>query len=137
MKFEDRWNRNYSYAKDYYIKHGDLNVPYNYVTEDGFKLGTFISNQRTGYNGTGTSKFSFERIEKLENIGMIWDVRLYKLLNTEITDKNKKNIYKSLLKKVSTIINDLSGSYFLDVDDVYYVNELVMEDLEEKKFIKK
>lgn len=137
MKFNERWDRNYLYAKEYYMKYGNLNVPWNYVLEDGFKLGSFISNQRTAYNGTGTSKFSIERIEKLENIGMIWNVRLYKLLNQEITDKTKKKVYKMLLKKIYNLLDSLDGSYFYSIDDVYYVNQLVMEELEDKKLIKK
>jgi len=67
--YEPVWQKNFQYAQEYYLKHGDLLVPRHYECSDGFKLDTWLQNQRTKYR---TGKLSDDRIEKLESIGMIW-----------------------------------------------------------------
>ena len=82
MVWEDKgsrsWNRFYAAAKTYYEANGDLNVPKQYVTESGVKLGVWIGNLRT-YRKTGIQKnyLTVERIEALDALGMIWDVPDY------------------------------------------------------------
>ena len=49
MRFEKKktmlpWDEMYVYAKQYYEKHGNLEVPQKYVTDDGVKLGQWITN---------------------------------------------------------------------------------------------
>lgn len=56
-------------AKEYYQKYGNLNVNIKYATEDGVKLGIWISSQRYAYN---KNKLSEDRIHRLESIGMSW-----------------------------------------------------------------
>jgi len=48
---------------------GDANTPYSYTTSDGYKLGSWQSNQRYYYKN---SKLDTERIKRLEEIGFIW-----------------------------------------------------------------
>lgn len=67
----DNWNINYELAKQYYMENGDLLVPSNYETNEKAKLGMWISRQRKDYK---TGKLSDERIEMLENIGMVWSI---------------------------------------------------------------
>ena len=78
------WEDHYDLAKKYYKKYGDLRIPYTFKTndginysEDGFKLGSWIAEQKNAYKGTGTNKIDSEKIKKLEDIGMIWDVLDY------------------------------------------------------------
>ena len=40
--FTQRWEYGYAKAKDLYEKHGDINAPATYVTEDGFPLGKWL-----------------------------------------------------------------------------------------------
>ena len=47
--FDAKWEQGYALAMNYAAKHGDLNVPVNYTTEEGKKLGAWILNQRTAY----------------------------------------------------------------------------------------
>ena len=68
------WAFAYERARAYYLEHGNLTVSSQYVTDDGFKLGAWISNQRTKYKN---SKLEDSRISMLEDIGMCWS------LNTE------------------------------------------------------
>lgn len=65
-----KWEKGYSAAKEYAKRNGDLLVPTSYVTEDGFKLGTWIQRQRRVYQ-KGTILES--RKNKLIDIGMVWE----------------------------------------------------------------
>lgn len=64
---QDRWMKYYQAAEKYYKKHGNLNVPHEYVNEDGLSLGYWIDNQRR--NGSGSSN----RTDMLNQIGIIWE----------------------------------------------------------------
>lgn len=67
------WESQYLEAKKYFEKHGNLRVPHSYVSETGFKLGIWINNLRENYRGYSGTGISRERIERLSNIGMIWN----------------------------------------------------------------
>lgn len=67
----DNWLMNYELAKQYYRENGDSLVPSTYETKGSIKLGMWISHQRRDYK---SSKLSVERINLLENIGMVWSV---------------------------------------------------------------
>lgn len=41
------WEEYYEYAKKYYEQHGDLEVPFDYTTEEGIKLGHWVFRQRS------------------------------------------------------------------------------------------
>ena len=77
--FTDRsWKRHYACAQAYYMRHGDLRVPTVYVTEEGFPLGRWISSLRTyRKNGVKVRFLSPERIQALDDIGMVWTVPDY------------------------------------------------------------
>lgn len=69
------WERNYAAAKEYYKSFGNLNVPIRYESDDGIKLGQWVSNLRSfKRNHTNRRYLNEERIKNLEQIGMIWDV---------------------------------------------------------------
>ena len=72
------WQRSYSAAKAYFEANGNLQVPINYVTDDGIRLGAWISNLRTyRKNDNHKSLLTEDRLKQLEAIGMIWDVPDY------------------------------------------------------------
>ena len=54
--FEDEWNKHYAYLKKYYETFGNSDVPQNYITSDGFKLGDWLSTQRVAYKNGVVSK---------------------------------------------------------------------------------
>ncbi len=75
---ERSWKRHYECAQAYYMRHGDLRVPTTYVAEDGVQLGRWISNLRTyRKNGVKVRFLSPERIQALDEIGMLWNVPDY------------------------------------------------------------
>ena len=64
------WENGYSHAETYFEKYGDLQVPYSYISSDGFKLGDWISNQREKYV---EGRINPERIERLNQLHMLWE----------------------------------------------------------------
>ena len=72
------WEKNFSAAVEYAKKYGVLNPKAVYVTEDGVRLGSWISNIRT-YRKCGIQRnyLTDERIAALDKIGMVWDAPNY------------------------------------------------------------
>lgn len=62
----------YALARQYYIDHGDLDVPSNYVTPNGERLGTWVNRQRRIRDGKIKGSLTAERIRALDQIGMSW-----------------------------------------------------------------
>ena len=56
----DLWEQNYAAATQYYLEHGDLEIPSVYKTADGVWLGSWVSRQRQALN-SGSSALSSER----------------------------------------------------------------------------
>ncbi len=69
------WEQNYHAALQYYREHGNLDVPYYYVTPDGMKLGVWIANTRFARRtkGTGRAELSNDQIARLDELGMLWE----------------------------------------------------------------
>jgi len=72
------WAKNYAAAKKYRETHGDLNAPKKYVDEDGVALGAWLANIRAWENAGAHQKYlTPERIQQLNDLGMVWDVLDY------------------------------------------------------------
>lgn len=72
------WEKYYEAAKKYVENHGDLLPTYQYIDEDGLRLGAWICSQRTARkNGITQFGLTEERIARLDEIGMVWDVPDY------------------------------------------------------------
>lgn len=65
-----RWYENYGRAKKYFEEHGDLNVPYDYKSEDGVSLYRWLNGQRNNRRA-----LSDEQIKLLEDMGFDWTTR--------------------------------------------------------------
>ena len=70
--YGDQWEETYKLAKDYYNEHGDLNIGGAYECR-GVKLGQWITAQRNLWK---SGKLSKKRADKLDAIGMVWDLSL-------------------------------------------------------------
>jgi superfamily II DNA or RNA helicase len=74
-RLEISWDRNFQAAQNYFKTYGNLEVPINYCTSEGFALGAWISNLRQKRKNREISNLlNGERIQQLDSIGMIWDV---------------------------------------------------------------
>ena len=64
------WYQFYNEAVRYYNEHGDINIPTDYITKDGLKLGRWLLYQRYNYrNGI----LSESKAKYLENLNINWD----------------------------------------------------------------
>ena len=69
------WERNFEAAKEYYDTFGNLNVVARYVTETGLSLGAWIARLRILRKNQSQQRYlTPERIQALDEIGMVWDV---------------------------------------------------------------
>ena len=75
---EERWNRNFRALRAYYERYGDLDVPVDYVTSDGIKLGALVKNMRFKRDTKYRRCLTPERLKMLDDMGMIWDLEAYR-----------------------------------------------------------
>lgn len=68
-RLELAWERGYRTAKAYYEEHGNLLADIDYVSPDGYPLGSWLANQRSL---KVRSLLLPCREEKLDEIGMVW-----------------------------------------------------------------
>ncbi|MFI3165989.1 MAG: helicase associated domain-containing protein, partial [Bacillota bacterium] len=68
-QFQNKWNTGYEYAKAYYAENDNINVPLDYISDDGYKLGVWILSQRNKYKANKLKKIE---ISKLEDLDIIW-----------------------------------------------------------------
>ena len=70
-----KWSDGYKHAQEFYDLNGNLLVPCSYVCPDGYKLGQWIRSQRSARKGNSYAQITPERIELLDKIGMVWEVK--------------------------------------------------------------
>lgn len=73
---ERDWLAFYRLAEQYRREHGDLLVPNDYVCQ-GKRLGAWIGTQRMEYKSRTNLRFTQARVDLLNAIGMVWDVRQF------------------------------------------------------------
>ena len=67
----DLWEQNYA-ATQYYLEHGDLEIPIKYETPSGFGLGVWLGAQRAAHKA---GELPQEQVERLDALGMDWTNR--------------------------------------------------------------
>ena len=68
----DLWEQNYAAATQYYLEHGDLEVPIKYEMPSGFGLGVWLGAQRAAHKA---GELPQEQVERLDALGMDWTNR--------------------------------------------------------------
>ena len=68
---EAKWDGAFRRAEEYRAAHGDLLVPVNYKTGDGFCLGDWVRRMRESY-AAADDRLTAAHIQKLEALGMVW-----------------------------------------------------------------
>ena len=68
----DLWEQNYAAATQYYLEHGNLEVPIKYETPSGFGLGVWLGAQRAAHKA---GELPQEQLERLDALGMDWTNR--------------------------------------------------------------
>ena len=72
----------YYSAVRYVENHGDLDVPSQYVDEDGNWLGAWIDRMRR-YRKENNPNLTDDEIERLDSIGMLWENRFERIWNAQ------------------------------------------------------
>lgn len=70
-----KWMAKYQIAKDFYLENGHLQIPVDYITEKGEKLGMWLSSQRQAMRGNPNFLMTDERMDLLNEIGMEWTLK--------------------------------------------------------------
>lgn len=67
---EDAWERGFKLLSDYFTANGNCKFPTSYISEDGFRLGGWVSEQRST-----RATLTPERVQRLESLqGWSWKV---------------------------------------------------------------
>lgn len=70
---EYRWNRSYEAVAEYYEAHGNLDIPSEYVDENGNCLSAWINSQKNAFHEKpNTTPLNETQIKKLEALGIQW-----------------------------------------------------------------
>lgn len=116
----DIWEKYYIEAKKYYEKNNNLEIPYNYISNN-LNLGNWITNQRHRYKYNELSK---ERIEKLNKIKIRWeykDINQIKWMNTY--NKCKAYLETNTRIPINLIIDDINIYNWVKVQKKKYKNQ--------------
>lgn len=104
------WNDYYNLAKNYFENHGNLDVNARFKTKNGIdydylglNLGGWLQRQKTDYIN---KRLSLKRIQKLENIGIIWNSKDDKLVRSNINSRNQDEITKYLCNRIDNLLNN-------------------------------
>ena len=88
---DEIWTQMYTLAKNHFEKYGNLEIPQSFKTmngiikdENGYNLGKWLDTQRQAYK---KGKLSKEKIELLERIGMVWEIRKRKNKKQELCNE--------------------------------------------------
>lgn len=124
------WNDYYTLAKIYFENNGTLNFKARFKTKNGIdydsnglELGTWLQRQKTDYVN---KKLSSERIKKLEDIGIIWNLKEDKLLRSKMSD-NEDEVTEYLCNKLNMLLND--NYEFKDKKDVDKLNQKLNDSI--------
>lgn len=71
QRFDGKWNLGFKHLETYIETFGDAKVPIDYLSPDGFRLGAWVVAQR---NKKTFGKLSEEKVQKLESVGIIWNI---------------------------------------------------------------
>ncbi len=66
---EEKWKIGFDALKKYVEEHGHARVPIGFKNIEGYRLGKWISHQRSN------KKLSLERLQKLNKLGFIWNTK--------------------------------------------------------------
>lgn len=100
----DLWEQNYAAATQYYLEHGDLEVPIKYETPSGFGLGVWLGAQRAAHKA---GELPQEQVERLDALGMDW---------TNRTDRKWMSLY------------DVAAAYYHEHGNLNVPSEYVTPD---------
>jgi superfamily II DNA or RNA helicase len=91
---EEQFEKGFQQTLLYKERTGNPNAPDRHKSDEGYRLGTWQSHQRKNYK---TGNLSKDRIERLEKIGFMWDIR-----TEQLEEQFEKGFQETLLYKERT-----------------------------------
>ena len=67
------WDLMYALASEYHEEHGNLNIPYDYLTSEGYALGKWLATQKNVRKGLAKGILTDDQVQKLDSLGINWD----------------------------------------------------------------
>ena len=126
--FYENWTENFKLVLEYYEKHGNIDIPYNYVLKNVY-LGYWLYTQRKLYKEK-SDKLGTARILKLNKLGIDWNEEDTKFLNETISDMEK---YKTvLIERLDNVLRDIA-----DEENYEKICSLKKQKQIEKELIKR
>lgn len=134
-----RWFNKYLLLLEYKKKHGNCNIDGNYVTEDGFRLGSWLKCQRYAYN---KGILSEDKISFLRGLGIEFNIsskdaywnKMYAVLKEYYIQNGNSSISTHAdTDSVGLWINNLrrayggKAEYKLDKDRIALLNKIDFE----------
>lgn len=117
-----KWDKMYEQAATYSKDHGNLLVPYRYMTSSGERLGIWIFLQRRYF---WQNKLSSLKISALERIGMVWNIKKYKEIYAYIETLKTQEPPIIIDRELnSSILNNISLSEFQSKINFLLVNNI-------------
>ena len=80
------WQQSFKLAQDYHREYGNLDIPTNYITQEGTHLGSWICRQRLLHQSNALTD---EQINKLNSIGMDWMERVDRIWENGFIEAKK------------------------------------------------
>ena len=68
---DEKWASGFQQLQQYKVEHGDVFVPTQFKTADGFGLGSWVSRQRVA---KAKDKLATGRVAQLDELGFQWNV---------------------------------------------------------------
>lgn len=121
------WEQSFISAKEYYLAHGNLDVPTNFKSKDGKHLGNWVLRQRQLYK---SNSLTDEQVKKLNSIGMDWMHRVDRIWeNGFLEAKNYSEEYGNLsVPKNYRSNTDFSLGIWIQRQRSLYKNNKISED---------
>lgn len=67
------WDLMYALACEYHEEHGNINIPYDYLTPEGYALGKWLATQKNVRKGLAKGVLKDDQVHKLDELGINWD----------------------------------------------------------------
>lgn len=121
------WEQSFISAKEYYLAHGNLDVPTNFKSKDGKHLGNWVLRQRQLYK---SNSLTDEQVKKLNSIGMDWMHRVDRIWeNGFLEAENYSEEYGNLsVPKNYRSNTDFSLGIWIQRQRSLYKNNKISED---------
>ena len=127
---ETVWERNFAQAEKYFREHGNLEVPVNFVTESGCKLGRWVRRQREKYQtlnqktDTKDNKKSPETIQSETNAKD--DKKSPEMIQSKTNAKDDKKSPETIQSKTDAKDNKKSPKMMQNLEQIRKLTEIGM-----------